>query len=506
MVLEACADYFGDYFWGQGSAVGNSRVRIPITVHRQQCPSIIFEGILHEGFAFIAIEEKGHGLFRDFQSEYNAYASHNQVVHALQIPKHRRRRTIPNRQPSTVNRQLFSKEMQLKSPIAIALVACLLLANPAFCAQDDSAGEPQMPSPVASEQRISMARAIDISLRDNPQVSVSEHQVKAARANLAGQSAPVNPTVDYAGLNNTVGTTQFTNLNNYAGYVTLETSGRRGLRSRQARAQFQGTQADAETSRQSLRQSTADAYVNLQVANSALENEKTVYETAKRLSDLAQKQFQLGSVPETNAIRASVAVTQERENMLQAVNNVRIARANLNLQVGRAPNEAVDAADPLDFTPVDVDLKNLRDMALAHRSEVRSTEAAIRAGRAAVGLQRAQSYPNVIVGRGFSATPVEVGFAVPIDLGSIRNSIRQGEETVKAQQAQAEQTRQSVLLDTETAYLALTRARSAVEAYNSGILPSTRVAAEENRTRIRIGCEHHAGRHQCSADLSQYQK
>ena len=76
----------------------------------------IFGGIMHEGFAFITIEEKGHGLFRDFRSECNTYAVHNQMVPALQIPKHPGRRTTPNCQPTTDNyfRWSYMVEIQLK--------------------------------------------------------------------------------------------------------------------------------------------------------------------------------------------------------------------------------------------------------------------------------------------------------------------------------------------------------------------------------------------------------
>ncbi len=148
----------------------------------------------------------------------------------------------------------------------------------------------------------------------------------------------------------------------------------------------------------------------------------------------------------------------------------------------------MDAADPLDFSPVDVNLKSLQNLALENRPEVRSADAAIRADRAAVGLQRSQYYPDVVLGRNFSSQSVEVGLTMPlVDFGSIRGSIHQSQETVEAQQAQAEQTRESVLLDTQTAYLALTQARSAVDAYSSGILPRTESLLKKTEQGYGLG-------------------
>ena len=59
------------------------------------------------------------------------------------------------------------------------------------------------------------------------------------------------------------------------------------------------------------------------------------------------------------------------------------------------------------------------------------------------------------------------------DFGSIRGAIQQAKEAVKTQEAQTQQVRQSVLLDDETAYLALTQAQKTVESFQGGILPRT---------------------------------
>ena len=177
---------------------------------------------------------------------------------------------------------------------------------------------------------------------------------------MYGQSKPLNPTIAYGGLNNTVGPTNLIDSSNYSVQATIETSGRLGLRTRQAHAQLNATEADAETTRQTLKQSLIDAYIDLQVANSALANEQASYETARKLSNLTEQQFKLGSAPETNAIRAQVEVTQEEQNLIKAVNAVREARANLNLQMGHAPQDTVDAADPLETAPVEVNLKTRR--------------------------------------------------------------------------------------------------------------------------------------------------
>ena len=101
-------------------------------------------------------------------------------------------------------------------------------------------------------------------------------------------------------------------------------------------------QADTTTTRLAVRQGTTSAYIALQVADQALLNEQQAYATNLRLRDLTRKQFELEAAPEADAIRAEIALTQEEQNLITAVGNVKQARANLNAELGRPPDTPVD--------------------------------------------------------------------------------------------------------------------------------------------------------------------
>src|SRR5579871_2072227 len=142
---------------------------------------------------------------------------------------------------------------------ATALALLLLgTGRPALMAQT---GGPEAPPPVPDGAKLTLTQAVDLALKQNPQILQATYQVASAHANLSSQRAPVNPTLSYSGLNNTVTTGNFGNPSNYALYATIETSGRQGLRTRQARAQLQGSQFDAETARLTVQQATAAAYI-----------------------------------------------------------------------------------------------------------------------------------------------------------------------------------------------------------------------------------------------------
>lgn len=362
----------------------------------------------------------------------------------------------------------------LKRGMSLAGALCFLCASLCSRGRQQPMDVTQSPPPVAADQKITLAQAVETALQKNPQITASEHTVAGARANLGGQRAPINPTIAYSGLNNTVALTNFGDPANYAVYFTVETSGRIRYRTGQARALLQGAQADAVTTRISVKQAVASAYIALQVANSALENEQEAYQTARRLSDLTEKQFKLGAAPETNAIRASVALNREEQNLIQAINSVRVARANLNVQVGREPDLPIDAAEPLRYTPIELSLTELRRQALLNRPEIRSAEASRRALQSAVGLQQSQYYPDTVVGSDLRFHNLQLGLVLPLfDFGGIRGAVRQAKEAVRTQEAQETLTRRQALLDVETAYASLVATRRTVQSFQEGVLPRT---------------------------------
>jgi cobalt-zinc-cadmium efflux system outer membrane protein len=344
-----------------------------------------------------------------------------------------------------------------------------------------------MPPPVPLALQLTLAQAIVLADKQSPQNLQATYQVASSRANLSSQRAPLNPTLGYSGINNTVGTGNFGNPDNYALYGTVETSGRQGLRTRQAKAQLQGAQFDAQTTHLTVQQATAGAYITLQVADINLASERIAYDVANRLRDLTEQQFKLGAAPETNAIRARIAQTQEEQNLLQAINNVNTARANLNIQLGRSPDTPVDAADPLNFRPINLKLQELQDLALRSRPEVRSAEAGRHALQAVVGLEHSQYFPDTIVGTTLRFQEVQLGFVFPLDLGSIRGAVQRAREDVHAQEAQEAQVRLQVQSDVKSAYLALELAQRTVETYQDGIVPRSKSLLDRIEQGYKLG-------------------
>ena len=337
-------------------------------------------------------------------------------------------------------------------------------------------------------QSLTLDQAISMALKKNPSEEIAGHSVASAKQNLNSQGAPANPTVQYSGLNNSVAPFDgFGDSSNYALYLTLETSGRWQYRTDQARWEYVAAKYNAQGAKFGLVQSVTTAYVALQVAKADLQAEQESWNDIKKLADLSEQQFKLGAAPETNAIRASLALKQEDQNLVKAKAAVTIAVAALDNQLGIPPESTVDTADPLAYRSFAATLPALQQLARKNRFEILAGDATQKSLASAVNLNKANYFPDLLLGTDLQDRRLEVGFTIPIDLGSIKGSVSKAKEDAKVQSAVNEKQRQQVILDVQTAYYTLDQARQIVDSYKGDAVPQAQSLLDKVRQGYVLG-------------------
>ena len=351
----------------------------------------------------------------------------------------------------------------------------------------------ELPAPVPAASQLSLIQAVQVGLRQNPQIVGAKSSIVSARENYNSQRAPINPYFTYGALNDEVAPsdwrTGFTEGSNYVFYYTLETNGAQKYRSRQAREQLHQAEFDARTTGLSLSLSIINAFVNLQIANRALEVEQKIYGNMVMLGDLTNKRYLAGAGPQADAIRAHIAAIQEQQNVIQDVAGVNSARAELRNQMGLPQNAPVDAVEPLVYRPIPVgDLADLTRRAELSRPELRSAMANLNSLKAVPGLARSQYYPDLFIAKDLGSDPyLWLGINIPFDLGNIRGQVKKAEADVKTQQAQVEQERQSVDLDVKSSYINLVAAQKQVATYDAGVLSMSATLVEQIQHGYDLG-------------------
>ena len=394
----------------------------------------------------------------------------------------------------------LSEPMRLLRVLTIAICAspaCVWCQANQSPAQPVSALDPippvELPVAVPAAGQLSLNQALQLGLRQNPQIAGAKSSIVSARENYNSQKAPINPYITYGAPNNEVAPGDyeagFTQGSNYTFYYTLETNGAQKFRARQAREQWHQAEFDARTTGLSLSLSIIDAYVNLQIANRALEVEQSIYGNMVKLGDLTNKRYLAGAGTQADAIRAHIAAIQEQQNVIQDVANVNSARAGLRNQMGLSQDAPVDAVEPLVYKPNPMgDLADLTRRGELNRPELRSAIANLDSLKAVPGLERSQYFPNVFLARDFGNDGfIWVGVNIPFDLGSIQGQVRKAEADVKTQRAQVEQERQSVDLDVKSSYINLVAAQKQVATYEGNVLTLSETLVDQVRHGYELG-------------------
>ena len=198
--------------------------------------------------------------------------------------------------------------------------------------------------------------------------------------------------------------------------------------------------------------------------------------------------YQAGTQPKIYVTNGEVAFGNAQLALIQASNNYQVAQVTLNTAMGLREGLQYEIEDSLDYKPRVITLEEILNAAYVKRPELLQFKALQRGQEASIKLAKASYYP-VLSGNasylwrstGYDETfywdwflgaslnfPIFSGFSTPAQ-------IEQGKATLRSLQAQEENTKLSIRLEGEQAYLGLKVADEQIRVTEKAV-----VAAQEN--------------------------
>jgi outer membrane protein TolC len=159
-----------------------------------------------------------------------------------------------------------------------------------------------------------------------------------------------------------------------------------------------------DTVLQDIKLGAGEHYVQVLRAESGLEVAESNVRTLQAHTELAQRQYDFGSVPRNDFLAASVALADAEQRKLQAENALDYARAAYNRFLNRPLDQAV-ALDPEldidDLVPASETLESMILTAAAQRDELAALEAEANSLRENSTAIRARSRPQFALTGGY---------------------------------------------------------------------------------------------------------
>ena len=187
--------------------------------------------------------------------------------------------------------------------------------------------------------------------------------------------------------------------NSYGARVSLTYNlfdfGRSWFRISEAKASALAVSDEYEATRQSVILTVKQRYFELLKAQELVKVYEMAVDAAERQLERTEAMYELGSVAQADVYKARVNLGQQRINLINQRNMVEIARANLNVAMGREPTaplfimEYEAADDSVSYT-----LEEAARIALERNPEIQAMESRLRASRLGIRVARANFLPS----------------------------------------------------------------------------------------------------------------
>ncbi len=339
----------------------------------------------------------------------------------------------------------------------------------------------------AQSDTLTLGDCVQIALKHNPSIRVAEGGLEFSQSNLELSRSVLLPQISaQASVARNGGTFllgYLTSNRNYDNYST-------GFQAQQLVFDFgktitkvSGTSDLVDASNQQLRLASQDVILNtyiayfsyLAVGRVLVVDSETVRQAEDHLKQ-AQGFFKAGTAPQYDVVNAEVTVANARVNLIQAENNLKIARVQFENVIGQKLPDNFVLSDLLEVSYVNVDPQTAVNTAVENRPELLSSEAEVEAGKQFLASAWTANLPNVSASAGynwrnlvpqplFSGWNIGVTLSLPIFQGfALQAGIDQARANLKTAEASNDLVMQALILDVQQQEFALQEASESIQA------------------------------------------
>ncbi|MBI2505697.1 MAG: TolC family protein [Candidatus Latescibacteria bacterium] len=369
----------------------------------------------------------------------------------------------------------------LKYPLPTLGIGLLL----SFASVDYLAAEP-----------LSQDQVIQLALDHNPRITAAQQAWEAARARIWPARMLPDPELsfEYETLPEALRLNRF-GERSIGVTQTLEFPAKPYLRGRVAQREAQATWREYETIRIEVTAEVAQAYARLWAGQRRLEYAEESLRLAADFRDRTRVRVEAGDASRAEALRAEVEAGRAEVEKAAAQQQLGQARAGLNTLLNQDLSTPMELSDDLHYTPMDLDLQDLQQQALAHRPDLQGFRARLEGAQVAQRLAAYALLPDLNLGVASQKIRGEgdfwkAGLSLSVPLwawGRQRPEIAGARATVARAQAEQITWRNQVLLEVQQAHLAVETAQQQVQLYRSRMLPSAEEAYRFVRRRYDEG-------------------
>jgi cobalt-zinc-cadmium efflux system outer membrane protein len=331
---------------------------------------------------------------------------------------------------------------------------------------------------------LTLAEIEAIALENNREIRLMTERVSLAKAGIAPATSVDDPSFMYRAwgtpllapwnLNQTQNMFMFSQ--------TFPAAGKRELRYVAATQVVDVAEAELEAKKLDVTARVRAAFYDLLRNQDELRLHDEQITLARQAVAAARIKYTVGRVPQQDVLKAQIAVTKLADHLAMFLQDGDLARARLNTLMGRDPASPLEVAGQYTTTSNLPSIGELKQIALAHRPELKAIEAATRKLETQVRLAEKNYKPDISIGAGYMLMPsgsmnrngymAELSFNLPwLNRSKHDAEIREAQSQVNVQRAELSAQQAMVFQEIQEALIRANTAARLVEIYRDTLRP-----------------------------------
>src|ERR1700674_659274 len=232
----------------------------------------------------------------------------------------------------------------------------------------------------------------------------------------------------------------------------------------------------AQDARELIVLAVGGSYLQTIAAKARMASEESQLQSANAVFDQSKQQLEQGLVAKVDADRNEVQALTHQQRLLSLKNDLAKQKINLARMIGLPPNDQYDLSDEVPFAPAaPLTIEEALAQAFQQRSDLKASDAQVRAAERAHAAARAERYPSLGVtsdygGIGLNPSQLQTTYTATASLkipiwqgGRTEGDIQQSDATLSQRRAEYEDLKGQIESDVRSAYLDLQASASQVE-------------------------------------------
>jgi cobalt-zinc-cadmium efflux system outer membrane protein len=255
------------------------------------------------------------------------------------------------------------------------------------------AAEPASPAPLTLE------RALALAEQRNPALAAQFESIESGRAGEVTAGLAPNPTIQNDTTSATVGVTQ-----------DIEIGGKRRRRIESAQLATAIARTDFADARRALLRDVRQTFVGVLLAKADEDLARANLASFREVVDLNRLRLEKGALSGSDFLKIQLQRLQFETDLADAALARKTSQSALRTLLGGSSlPEDFEVEGNLEAPTLRRSLPELRDLALANRPDLKSSDTAVEKAAADVDLAKANRYPDPTVGVSFLHTGNEMG-------------------------------------------------------------------------------------------------